>query len=63
MNGIDRNVIREWMGHKSFQMIDTVYSHSLNEYRRQQMAKMQIALPSAIEVSDQISSPASASNS
>lgn len=57
MNGIDRNVVREWMGHKSFQMIDQVYSHSLDEYRRQQMAKMQIALPPAVDGNGQ-SAPA-----
>ncbi len=45
MNGIDKDVLREWMGHKSFQMIDQVYAHFLSDYRRQQMAKMQIALP------------------
>ena len=61
MNGIDRNVVREWMGHKSFQMIDLVYSHSLDSYRRQQMAKMQIALPVAVEVSSQIPAPESVS--
>ena len=46
MNGVDKDVLRLWMGHKSFQMIDQVYSHFLGDYRRQQMAKMQIALPS-----------------
>jgi integrase len=46
MNRIDKDVIRQWMGHKSFQMIDQVYSHFLADYRRQEMAKMQIALPS-----------------
>lgn|ERR1039458_1583037 len=55
MNGIDRNVVREWMGHKSFQMIDQVYSHSLDEYRRQQMAKMQIALPPVVDGNGQSS--------
>jgi integrase len=45
MNHVDKDVIRQWMGHKSFQMIDQVYSHFLADYRRQQMAKVQIALP------------------
>jgi hypothetical protein len=44
-------------------MIDLVYSHSLSDYRRQQMAKMQIALPVAVEVSSQIPAPESASKS
>jgi integrase len=45
MNGIDKNVIREWMGHKSFQMIDEVYSHFLDDYRKHQMRKLRIDLP------------------
>ena len=34
MNGIDKDVIRQWMGHKSFQMIDQVYTHFLDDYRK-----------------------------
>ena len=45
MNGIDKDVIRQWMGHKSFQMIDEVYSHFLDDYRKQQMRKLRIDLP------------------
>jgi integrase len=45
MNGIDKDVIRQWMGHKSYQMIDEVYSHFLDDYRKQQMRKLRIDLP------------------
>ena len=45
MNGIDKDVIRQWMGHKSFQMIDQVYTHFLDDYRKQQMRKLRIDLP------------------
>jgi integrase len=45
MNGIDKDVVRQWMGHKSFQMIDEVYTHFLDDYRRQQMRKLRIDLP------------------
>jgi integrase len=45
MNGIDKDVIRQWMGHKSFQMIDEVYTHFLDDYRKQQMRKLRIDLP------------------
>ena len=45
MNGIDKNVIRQWMGHKSYQMINEVYSHFLDDYRKQQMRKLRIDLP------------------
>ena len=33
------------MGHKSFQMIDQVYTHFLDDYRKQQMRKLRIDLP------------------
>ena len=46
MNHVDKDVLRQWMGHKSYQMINYIYAHFQTEYRRQQMAKMQIALPS-----------------
>lgn len=45
MNGIDKDVIRQWMGHKSCQMIDEVYSHFLDDYRKQEMRKLRIDLP------------------
>lgn len=57
MNGVDKDVLRQWMGHKSFQMIDQVYSHFLADYRRQQMAKMQIDLPPVVDGNGQ-SAPA-----
>jgi integrase len=62
MNGIDKDVIRQWMGHKSFQMIDEVYTHFLDDYRRQQMRKMRIDLPDdckAAPASPVISPPSS----
>ena len=45
MNGVDRDLLRQWMGHKSAQMIDEVCLHFLDDYRRQQMRKMRIDLP------------------
>ena len=45
MNGIDKDVIRQWMGHKTFQMIDEIYTHFLDDYRKQQMRKLRIDLP------------------
>ena len=45
MNGVDKDLLRQWMGHKSTQMIDEVYLHFLNDFRRQQMRKMRIDLP------------------
>lgn len=45
MNGIAKDMIRQWMGHKTFQMIDEVYLHFLDDYRKQQMRKMRIDLP------------------
>jgi integrase len=49
MNHVDKDVLRQWMGHKTFRTIDEVYSHFLADYRRQQMAKVQIALPSVVD--------------
>ena len=45
MNGIDKDVLRQWMGHKSNDMIDQVYTHFLDDYRKQQMRKLRIDLP------------------
>jgi hypothetical protein len=44
MNGIPKDVIRQWMGDKSCQMIDEVYTHFLDDYRKQQMRKLRIDL-------------------
>ncbi len=49
MNGADKDVIRVWMGHQSSQMIDQVYSHFLADYRRKEMAKVRIGLPTVGE--------------
>jgi len=48
MNGIDKDVIRQWIRHKSFQMIDEVCTHFLDDYRNQQMRKLRIDLPEDI---------------
>ena len=45
MSGIDKDVIRQWMGHKSNQMIDEIYTHFIDDYRKQQMRKLRIDLP------------------
>ena len=45
MNGVDKDLLRQWMGHKSTQMIDEVYTHFLDNYRKQQMRKLRIDLP------------------
>ena len=62
MNGIDKDVIRQWMGHKSFQMIDEIYTHFLDDYRKQQMRKLRIDLPDeckAVPAEPVVSSPTS----
>ena len=45
MNGVDKDLLRQWMGHKTTQMIDEVYLHFLDDYRKQQMRKLRIDLP------------------
>ena len=45
MNGVEKDLLRQWMGHKTTQMIDEVYLHFLDDYRKQQMQKMRIDLP------------------
>jgi len=45
MNGIDKGVIRQWMGHKSFETPDESTSHFLDDYRKQQMRKSRVDLP------------------
>jgi len=45
MNGIDKDVIRQWMWHKSFETRDESTSHFLDDYRKQQMRKLRVDLP------------------
>jgi integrase len=42
MSGVERRTIAEWAGHANTKMVDEVYSHLKNRFRRSQMAMVNI---------------------